>query len=1738
MAVLPVSTMAQDFSGYNWYFGNAQRDLRFSRSTQQPVIASNQFLPFGAGGSAVASNPITGNLVFYTDGNVVVDASHQQVPGLGGVLGGDNTRNQPVVICRNQAIKGQYFIFYANGGGTVQFAVYDSAQVGNASTFQQPPLGDLILSNQAIAGLPGAGLSEGMAMVYDQANNSFWLITHQTGTNTYHFVRINKTGIAYQGSVSVGFIQNVANIAYNARTRRFAVSPKEANRDVEILNITFPTAPATLPTLASTTVLNSNSNTGGTQAIYDAEFSPNGQYLYVSVFNNAPNGGDLLQYDLAAQSQVPLPSPVSILPARPTESYGLQMGPDSVIYHLYQSGAQFFLGAVNRPDSPAIAVNYNPIAFAGNFGGRQFPSFAPADSAKMKVYFEAIGLCANSPTSFFPTIQPNADSLVWDFGDGQASSDWSPVHTYQNAATVNVHLTAYLNGQAKDTTQSITIQQFQTQITLVQDTTACSCELAFPKSTKPKPPGASTPCNPFQLTAQVQGGSPSLQWYGPSGLLAGQTTATLTKVDSAGYYYLVATQGGCSVSAGVNIKEYGIQDQRANIWYFGDNAGIDFNPLFDTPPGAAEAISNGVMTAPEGTSTMSDRNGQMLFFTDGVTVWDRTFTPIGTNIGGDLSATQSALIIPVAGNETLYYIFTTQQIYGGQYRLSYSLFDLTKGTNGALVKQNVTLFTKSTERITGNGNWLIAHEYGNNSFRAYQITQQGIGNPVISAIGSDHSTSYAENGQGYMKLGAQNRLAVTLNTPGVSNIIEVFDFADSSGTVSNLRTLNLNSTTGQVYGVEFGAGGNKLFATLSDATSKIYEFAFDTLGIPHEVKGPPKMSDAPVGERLGAIQTGPDGQLYVAADTKQYLGVITVNADTTRSSTFNASQFALLSGTRSRLGLPNFIQIISDPIQGPSISVTGLCLGDSTSFAGTGTDPIDTYTWQVTQGGSVITSSTDQNFNFLFTTAGLYDVVLEIRNRCGLDTVLTQQFRINGVPPDPSRTLALCNAPMTLDANPSNTPDITYLWGTGATTKTISISRPGPYTVTLTNTAGCTTDATLDVVPALTRIDFGPDQTVCAEAGTGTVLNTNINIQAHAWTINGAPVAPPNSGPTQNVDFGTAGTFEYAVAFTDALSTCVVRDTIVFTVNASPQIIFNSAGDINCGASNGSLAYQITQPTGAQMSYTVIGPSGLVTSGTNVAVPTGPLVTTATLPAGTYNMQATDQVSGCFTNAATTISTTDFTVTVTQFQPCLPGAINVATSLGAPGTYRVLNVNTGVYVVPANTPMPGTTFQTPALPEGDYLVEVTAPNACLVGENVSLIQGPETVVSFDLSQLCSSPAILTANGATTYDWSQSPAGSINGAANGASVQINPGTWNMVLVASDGANCPVTAQQTASAENLTVDFTFDACTDPVILTAAPSNNTSPLSSYIYRWSTTPPPTPAGLGQQFTATTAGNYILTMQSTVSGCNYVSPSKGVQLLGPLQATITTVNPPCNGEGAVFALQATTNRGVASYRWSLDGVIIGGETAAQLPGQNKAGLYSLHVSDGICETDASLDVDLLPSTPGQLPSLKLICPDHPVDSLRSVELNPGSSFTSYVWSTGSTDPTIIAASAGIYTVTLTNAFGCESKDQTDVQVECEPFLTAPNAFRPGSSLDVNSMFRVFTLFIDTKDFQVYIFNRWGEMVFASNERDFTWNGGYKNNSGQELPAGTYTYIVRYRGNSNTEDLGIKEKRGGVLLLR
>src|SRR5687767_9652562 len=119
----------------------------------------------------------------------------------------------------------------------------------------------------------------------------------------------------------------------------------------------------------------------------------------------------------------------------------------------------------------------------------------------------------------------------------------------------------------------------------------------------------------------------------------------------------------------------GFSQGENNIWYFGSNAGIDFNS------GSPVAIAGGQVNTIEGSAGICNAAGQLLFYSDGTFVWDRNHNimPNGSGLLGDGSSTQSAVICADPAGPNLYYIFTADQGgYGGPNQgINYSKVDMT-----------------------------------------------------------------------------------------------------------------------------------------------------------------------------------------------------------------------------------------------------------------------------------------------------------------------------------------------------------------------------------------------------------------------------------------------------------------------------------------------------------------------------------------------------------------------------------------------------------------------------------------------------------------------------------------------------------------------------------------------------------------------------------------------------------------------------------------------------------------------------------------------------------------------------------------------------------------------------------------------------------------------------------------------------------------------------------------------------
>ncbi|GLU52703.1 hypothetical protein Dfri01_21640 [Dyadobacter frigoris] len=350
------------------------------------------------------------------------------------------------------------------------------------------------------------------------------------------------------------------------------------------------------------------------------------------------------------------------------------------------------------------------------------------------------------------------------------------------------------------------------------------------------------------------------------------------------------------------------ESKRANIWYFGYEAGIDFNS------GKPVALNDSKMSQWEGTASICDEDGKLLLYTNGIQIWNNKHKVIeGANdLGGNDSATQSAIIIPKPGDPNIYYVFTTFTY------LTCIIVDLRLNQGeGGIVSKNI-LMEHSTEKLTavqhcnGGDFWILAHEPGNNIFRNYLLTKDGLAKSFIkNTVGSNYTNS---SSLGYLKFSPSGtKLASGLFSKGT---FELYDFDNSSGIISNSVTIKHTDFL-RAYGLEFSPDENFLYVTETLQTaSRIFQLDISDKD-PHEII----KSKITIGQTMesyfGALKLGPDNKIYVAKNRMKSLGVINNPNSKGLSCDYLSEGFELKSV--GGIGLPNFVSSFNLPK--PSLAI-------------------------------------------------------------------------------------------------------------------------------------------------------------------------------------------------------------------------------------------------------------------------------------------------------------------------------------------------------------------------------------------------------------------------------------------------------------------------------------------------------------------------------------------------------------------------------------------------------------------------------------------------------------------------------------------------------------------------------------------------------------------------------------------------------------------------------------------------
>jgi gliding motility-associated-like protein len=354
--------------------------------------------------------------------------------------------------------------------------------------------------------------------------------------------------------------------------------------------------------------------------------------------------------------------------------------------------------------------------------------------------------------------------------------------------------------------------------------------------------------------------------------------------------------------------------QQGNIWYFGYNAGVDFNY---NPP---RPLTDGRLVTEEGCAAMSDSDGHLLFYTDGVTVYNRHHRVMlkGDLLHGNRSTTQSATIIPWPGKKDLYYIITASDVYATLPRYSVSVLDMAQdGGDGGLDVKNALLSVNSTEKLTvakhcnGVDFWIICKLKGNNEFHCFLLNEDGLSlTPVISAAGRPIAAPGHEvQSIGYLKVSPDSKklaLATFVIYRGREGFSELLDFDNATGTVSNAVIIKGE----QDYGVEFSPDSRFLYISYANVvvTPPPHIDQFDLSAyIDSATLEATRLTISSGFSKINyGMQLGPDGKIYVTRAHTNYLDIIHNPNERGIACDYKENGLFLNSGVAVG-GLPNII---------------------------------------------------------------------------------------------------------------------------------------------------------------------------------------------------------------------------------------------------------------------------------------------------------------------------------------------------------------------------------------------------------------------------------------------------------------------------------------------------------------------------------------------------------------------------------------------------------------------------------------------------------------------------------------------------------------------------------------------------------------------------------------------------------------------------------------------------------------
>lgn len=958
-----------------------------------------------------------------------------------------------------------------------------------------------------------------------------------------------------------------------------------------------------------------------------------------------------------------------------------------------------------------------------------------------------------------------------------------------------------------------------------------------------------------------------------------------------------------------------IQGQgEANIWYFGNRAGLDFNTNPPTP------LTNGALLTSEGCASISNKNGQLLFYTDGITVWTKNHTPMPNGnaaLLGNPSSTQSAIIVPKPGTYNIttrsydnYYVVTVDY-NGGASGVRFSEINMT--LNGGLgdvilAGRNTHLYgTTTTERIcvarhsNGCDFWVVGRNVGEINFRSYLISNSGFNTtPVFSPVTRLAATPTI----GSLKASPNNLMIADVHASysGAGGGLYVYNFNNTTGILTDKFSDNTVVGATQEYSAEFSPDNTKLYYTILQQPN-IYQYDLTTASTvafiaSRQIIGattPPNLGSY----TAAALQSGPDKKIYVALNGKTNIGVIN-NPNASGVACNYSDQSIGLGGRACVLGLPALTaSLVQDKIDILNSKVCNSLTNDY-NFMLSSTTNVLSVNWTFIPQSNPTNSISTTGITTLMTfpATGIYTVVASIAYNCNND-LITTTVNINPMPViDAGNTQTICvGATASLTATVG--PDAYDLqWQPAISLNSYTITNP----VASPNATTIYTLSTKVQVGGnlVTNGDFesgangfssqylqSPGNQVLAAPGYWSVGNTILN----GWWAN-CQDHTPGSGINMMFLDGADGTGSVPVA----------SDFWCQTVSVQPNTDYVFYAWLTNANAAGATS---------QLLFSVNG-TGL---GGPINTPIGTCVWNQF--SATWNSGSNTTANICVAEAGGGQPGNDFAIDdISFYQLCtitdtvrvrvnpLPVVTtNTAAICIGQQTATLTAVGAQTYTWSTGAITAGIT-QSPAVAT-NYTVTGTDAHGCVNTATTTIAVNPLPMVTIaGSSTICvgQQTATLTAAGAQTYTWSTT--------ATTASITLSPAlTTNYTVTGTDANGCT----NTATAGILVNTLPLVTANSSTICIGQQTATLTAAGAQTYTWSTTATTSSITLSPALTT----NYTVT-GTNANGCtNTATAGILVNTLPPVTASSSTI---CLGQQTA-TLTAT---GAQTYTWSTNATTAG----------------------------------------------------------------------------------------------------------------------------------------------------------------------------------------------------------------------